>query len=104
MNWKQIVLSLVLLDFMALCVWALWSHGGMLPMLEELASTPAGLNVMADFLIFYVAGMVWMVRDARERGLSPWPWVVTTAATGSIGLLAYLIKRAASPAPVLKSA
>ena len=36
---------------------------------------------------------VQMVRDARERGLVAWPFVVLTLAAGSFGVLFYLVAR-----------
>ena len=35
----------------------------------------------------------WLVGDARARGRSPWPWVLLTLFTGSIGPLLYLSLR-----------
>jgi hypothetical protein len=34
-----------------------------------------------------------MVRDARERGLNPWPFVILTVLAGSFGPLLYLVLR-----------
>ncbi len=32
-------------------------------------------------------------RDARARGLNPWPWIVAMSALGSVGLLAWFVMR-----------
>jgi hypothetical protein len=40
-----------------------------------------------------------MVSDAKKRGANPWPYLALTLATGSGGLLAYLIVRVGEPAP-----
>jgi hypothetical protein len=37
--------------------------------------------------------IVWIVGDSRERGISPWPYIATTLFAGSVGTLAYLIRR-----------
>lgn len=50
-------------------------------------------QLMADFLISLTLVTLWIVRDARRRGRSPWPWVALVLATGSLGPLIYLIAR-----------
>lgn len=93
MNWKQIVLALVLVDFLALTAWSIWSSGGVMPIWESTIASPASIQVAVDFAIFAVLAVVWMWRDAKRLGLSPLPWVVATLSTGSVGFLAYLIRR-----------
>jgi hypothetical protein len=48
-------------------------------------------QVFTDLVIVCLLAIVWMVGDARQRGLNPWPFVVLTLAGGSFGPLAYLI-------------
>jgi hypothetical protein len=43
-------------------------------------------------------GIGWMVGDARKRGLATGPFVVLTIFLGSIGLLAYAVRRGFAPA------
>jgi hypothetical protein len=50
-------------------------------------------QVLADLVIACALGSIWIVLDGRERGISPWPFVVTTLFLGSFGLLGYLIAR-----------
>ncbi|MCX7618974.1 abscisic acid-deficient protein Aba4 family protein [Tepidiforma sp.] len=50
-------------------------------------------QVFADLVIMALITIGWMVRDARERGIAAWPFVLLTLATGSFGPLAYLIAR-----------
>ncbi len=50
----------------------------------------AGLQVLIDLVIVCLLACIWMVRDARERGLIAWPFVVLTFAAGSFGPLFYL--------------
>lgn len=50
-------------------------------------------QVFADLVILGVLAITWMVRDGRERGLNPWPFVAITLAAGSFGPLGYLITR-----------
>jgi hypothetical protein len=62
-----------------------------------------GAQVFADLAIVCVLACTWMRRDARERGMSAWPFIAITLVAGSFGPLLYLVVReirstAASPA------
>jgi hypothetical protein len=50
-------------------------------------------QVFADLVILAVLACFWMVHDARERGLNPWPFVTLTVLAGSFGPLLYLVFR-----------
>ena len=52
-----------------------------------------GGQVFADLVILAVLAVMWMVKDARERGLTAWPFIVVTVFAGSFGPLFYLIAR-----------
>ena len=94
MNAKQIGLSVVLFDFLALNGYAVYLHGftGFFELATANLATTAAL---VDLLIALSLVVVWMIRDARIRGVSPVPYVLLTLALGSAGPLAYLISRAA---------
>jgi len=52
-----------------------------------------GAQVFIDLCIALTLFLVWMVPDARERGI-PWaPYVLAILTTGSVGALAYLAHR-----------
>ena len=55
------------------------------------AREPWALQMLLDLGIALTFVGVWMVRDARSRGLRAWPWVLATLLLGSIGPLAYLV-------------
>ena len=42
----------------------------------------------------------WVYVDAKERGVSPWPYLILTLGTGSVGTLLYLLVRERPGAPV----
>ena len=50
-------------------------------------------QVLADLVILAVLSCVWMVGDARARGINVWPFVIATALAGSFGVLFYLVLR-----------
>jgi hypothetical protein len=50
-------------------------------------------QVFADLVIALTLACIWMVKDAREQGISAWPFVAITLLMGSFGPLAYLVMR-----------
>jgi hypothetical protein len=98
MNAKQVGLSLLLADFLALTGYAVYQYGyvGFFELMTANVATIAGF---VDLVIALSLILAWMVRDARARGVSPVPYVLLTLALGSVGPLVYLIRRLASDAP-----
>ncbi len=97
MNGKQIGLGLVLADFTALTAYAVYEVG-YAGFFDALFSNIVGVTVLVDLCIALSLVMVWMYRDARERGLSATPYIVATFLLGSIGPLVYLIRRESAAA------
>jgi hypothetical protein len=103
MNGKQIGLSLVLLDLLALDGYAVY-HYGSLGFVDLLLANAVTVSVLVDLTIALVLAIAWVWRDARARGVSPVPYLVLTLLLGSVGPLAYLIRREASePTAVLEA-
>ncbi|HTO68766.1 MAG TPA: DUF2834 domain-containing protein [Myxococcota bacterium] len=50
-------------------------------------------QVLADLVIMCTLGIIWMIDDARARGINPWPFVAATLFAGSFGVLFYLLRR-----------
>lgn len=99
MNRTVLLLGIVLADFVGLSAWALYHHG-YVGLFEVAVASPAGIQVLVDLTIALSLFMVWMWRDARERGIAAWPFVLLTATLGSIGALAYLLRRELGREPV----
>ena len=97
MNGKQIGLSLVLADFVALTAYAVWVHG-YAGFFELLFANAATITAAADLTIALALISVWLWQDAKKRGISAVPYLVLTLALGSVGPLAYLIRTVGSEA------
>ncbi len=98
MNAKQIGLSVLLADFLALVAYAVYQYG-YIGVFELMLANVATMAAFADLVIALSLIIAWMVRDARARGVSAMPYVLLTLALGSVGPLAYLIRRLASEQP-----
>jgi hypothetical protein len=92
MNRNALILAVVLLDFVALSVWAL-AAVGYVGLFQFQLTSPAGIQVLVDLVIALTLVMVWMYQDARARGASFLPFAVLTLTLGSIGPLLYLLVR-----------
>ena len=106
MTKKEIVLWLVLADFVALTGYAIVEAGttGFVPVAFEFARESAwGLQILVDFGIAIALVLTWIVSDARVRGVSAWPFVLLTLTLGSIGPLAYLVRRERQTASTTRS-
>ena len=57
------------------------------------------LQIFIDLVIALTAFIVWMLVDAKARGIVGWPYAIAILGTGSIGALAYLIHRSFREAP-----
>jgi hypothetical protein len=89
---RLIVLVGVLLPFVAYSTWVVIDRG-YFGFLRLAAAEPWGMQILVDLVIALSLFAGWMFRDARQRGLTAWPYFVATLALGSVGALAYLIRR-----------
>ena len=85
----------------ALLVFGVWTativleHGYTGFITGALADDWAG-QVFVDLVIALSIVMVWMARDAKQRGATVWPYLLLTLTLGSIGPLIYLSARPGS--------
>lgn len=106
MTRKEIVLWLVLADFVGLTAYVVSQAGltAFVPAAIEIArQSPWGLQLLVDFGIAIALILAWMITDARARGVAAWPYVLLTLCLGTIGPLAYLIRRERQSAPARTS-
>ena len=84
------ILIAILIPFSILTALALWTHGywGIFkPHFESLG----GGQVLVDLVIALSLVMIWMWRDAKDKGRNIWPWIAITLLAGSFGPLLYLL-------------
>lgn len=51
------------------------------------------LQVFLDLVLALIGFLVLAFPDARRRGINIWPFVAATLLVGSIGMLAYFVRR-----------
>ncbi|MGH7961727.1 MAG: DUF2834 domain-containing protein [Candidatus Binatia bacterium] len=95
MNAKQLGLEAMLLGFSALTAYAVYQHG-YIGFFELLLANVATVTAFVDLSIALSLILMWMWRDACERGVSFLPYLALTFALGSVGPLLYLIRRVGS--------
>jgi hypothetical protein len=82
---------LVLVPFTAFTAFVVIDEG--LPGLLAVLKSGWGQQFFVDLAIAFTLFFLWMVPDARRRGLPAGPFVLATLALGSIGALIYLVVR-----------
>jgi hypothetical protein len=92
MTAKRLLLWAVLIDFLALTGYVLYTHG-LVGVFELATANAVTILLTTDLLIALTLVLVWLWGDARDRGISPMPYALLTLATGSAGPLLYLIRR-----------
>ena len=91
----MLVAVVVLAVFGAFSGWVVVTHG-YLGFIDVARREPWALQMLIDLAIACLVAIGWMIGDARRRHITVWPFVAVTLVAGSIGLLAYLVRRAIS--------
>lgn len=95
MNVKRLVPVLLLVGFSALTAEVVLHDGYTEWLRIAFANRSAGL-LLVDLTIALSMVVGWMIKDARARGATVWPFAVLTVLLGSVGPLAYLVVRSTS--------
>jgi len=93
MKAKQIALEVALIGFSALTAYTVYQHGYIGFFKEILTTSLVTVTAAVDLVIALGLILLWLGQDARERGISPLPYVLLTLTLGSVGPLLYLIRR-----------
>ncbi|MCB9760986.1 MAG: DUF2834 domain-containing protein [Alphaproteobacteria bacterium] len=96
MNARQLLVAVLLADFLAFTGYVLYLYGPV-GWIEPAMANWATRLVSVDLVIALGVACGFMVKDAREQGINVVPYLIVTALIGSAGPLAYLVKRLASP-------
>lgn len=88
----KLVLGLLAIEFAALTAVVVYRHG-YLGFFQILLSDLVGRQAFVDLSIALGLAIVWMWRDARQRGQVVLPYIATTLVFGSLGPLLYLLLR-----------
>ena len=89
MNLKPIA-WICLVALLAVTAWALMDVG-FTGIFSAVMQSSGGWQVFIDLVVALVLVLAWLIKNARETGRNPWPWVVATLFTGSIAPLLYII-------------
>ena len=90
--------ALVLAVFGAFSTWVVVTQG-YFGFVELARREWWGLQMLLDLVIALVVSIGWMNGDARKRGIATWPYIVATVLLGSIGVLAYCVRRGFTHSP-----
>jgi hypothetical protein len=88
----RLLAAAALAGFLALTWGAVAAHG-YLGFFEMAGATGATRLLLLDLTCGLTLASIWLLADARARGLRPWPFLALTALLGSAGPLAYLALR-----------
>ena len=92
---QTLAAAAILAGFGAFSLWVVYGHGytGFLTLAGR---EPWALQMLLDLVIGLSFAVGWMRGDAKRRGLTVWPYIVVTLFLGSIGVLAYVVRRGLS--------
>jgi len=88
--------AVALVVFGAFTLWVMAGHG-VLGFLALAGRDWWGLQMLLDLMIALLFALRWVVRDARARGITAWPYAVAALVLGSPGLLIYAVRRGLTP-------
>ncbi len=103
MKAKDVALILVWLVFTAYTVVVMVGHGT-IGFIHLAWREPWGMQMLLDLLIALSLFGGFVVKDAGERGLRAWPWLIAMMTLGSVGALPYLVYRRVASSEVPLSA
>jgi hypothetical protein len=104
MNGMRAIWMALFVAFAALNVWALATVGWKGVVAYFTTMGPIELVAAIDLVLALLIGIVFTIRNARERSISPGPYILLTLLTGSLGLLGYLARHGVAEPSRLQAA
>jgi hypothetical protein len=95
MNLKRFLPAVLLVGFSALTAEVVIRDGYTEWLRIAFENRSAGL-LLVDLTIALSLVMGWMIKDARARKVTVWPFTILTVLLGSVGPLMYLVLRSAA--------
>ncbi len=89
---RSLLALAVFVPFTVYSVWVSIEHGA-LGFIPVLSAGGWSTQVFLDLVIAMSVASTVVHRDARARGINPWPWTVAMFTLGSVGLLGYFVAR-----------
>jgi hypothetical protein len=85
--------GIILVAFTAYSLWVVAGHG-YFGFISLALDHDWAMQLLLDLVLACSFGLAWVTQDARKRGITTlWPYYVMTVFVGSIGLLAYVVRR-----------
>lgn len=91
-----VIAAVLLAAFGAFSLWVVATQG-YFGFVALAGREPWALQMLIDLVIALSVAIGWMTGDARKRGIATWPYIVATVALGSLGILAYCVRRGLTP-------
>lgn len=89
----RLALILALLaGFSAYTLMVMVNNGGVFGFITHAGEHAWGLQLLLDLCLMLAVFGVWLWRDARSHGITPWPYIALLT-LGSPGALIYLVRR-----------
>ena len=95
--WLFWALTIDFVGFTAFTGYILMEYG--MGWVDVAFANPVSTLVTVDLFIALSMVLTWLYADAKARGVNPWPYILLTLGTGSVGTLLYLVVRERPGAP-----
>lgn len=92
MTLRKFLLWFLFIDFALFSTWVMYEIGYFGIWQAGFVSS-GSLQILIDLAICCVLICSWLKKDAEQRGINPYPWMLATFATGSLAPLLYLLIR-----------
>ncbi len=88
----KMIWGFIALDMIAFTAYVFFNQGSITGLVDYLGGMGLwSMQVFIDLILALVIASVFIVRDAKVKGVNPWPYVVGCLFTGSISLLIYMV-------------